>query len=80
MKDVLENFGKIQAPVPEPQSIFIKKRLGTGVFFFVDFAKFSRVRFFIKTPVGCFLMFRSKSVTKENQHLNTKPLGRDIAE
>lgn len=33
MKDVLENFGKIQAPVPEPQSIFIKKRLGTGVFF-----------------------------------------------
>ena len=33
MKDVLENFGKIQAPVPEPQSIFIKKRLGAGVFF-----------------------------------------------
>lgn len=55
MKDVLENFGKIQAPVPEPQSIFIKKRLGTGVFFFVDFAKFSRVRFFIKHP--CWLLF-----------------------
>ena len=33
MKDVLENFGKIQAPVAEPQRIFIKKRLGSGVFF-----------------------------------------------
>ena len=50
MKDVLENFGKIQAPVPEPQSIFIKKRLGTGVFF-CGFCKIFKSTFFYKTPL-----------------------------
>ena len=50
IRDVLENFGKIQTPVPEPQSIFIKKRLGTGGFF-CEFCKIFKSKFFYKTPL-----------------------------